>query len=75
MDTSAGERVEYVVVGLRGALVHFRAVEDASRTDRTVATGLGESLGVEPAELPGCRFTCWETRTAYGVIQSRFRLS
>ncbi|MET9656696.1 hypothetical protein [Streptomyces sp. NPDC006510] len=71
----AAKRVEYVVVELRGALAHYRAADDLSRAGKTVAAGLAENLGIDPADLPGCRYTCLETPVEYGVIRSGFELA
>ncbi|MET9435816.1 hypothetical protein [Streptomyces sp. NPDC006551] len=72
--TGVGKRVEYVVVELRGALARYQAAGDLSQTDKTVAAGLAEELGIGLVDLVGCRFTCWETPAEYGVIQSGFKL-
>ncbi|MFJ5834508.1 hypothetical protein [Streptomyces sp. NPDC093089] len=70
-----GRCVKYVVIELRGAIAHFQDVDDSTQTDKTVAAGLAEQLGIDLAELLGCRFTCWEEPGEYGVIQSDFRLA
>ncbi|MFE3070487.1 hypothetical protein [Streptomyces sp. NPDC059247] len=67
--------MEYVIVELRGALALYRAADDALRTGKTVAAGLAQELGVGIADLPGRRYTCWETPAEYGVVQSGFELS
>ncbi|MEU9314998.1 hypothetical protein [Streptomyces sp. NPDC048295] len=71
----SGKRVEYVIVGLRGALACYQAADDLLRTGKTVAAGLAQELGIGLADLPGRRYTCWETPAEYGVIQSGFELS
>ncbi|MFE0652504.1 hypothetical protein ACFVZH_28390 [Streptomyces sp. NPDC059534] len=71
----AGKRVEYVVIELRGALAYYQATADHSRTGKTVAAGLAEELGIDLADLPGCRYTCWETPAEHGVIESGFELA
>lgn len=68
----AGRRVEYVVIGLRGALAVYQAVDDPSRTRRTGAAGLAAQLGIDLPDLPGRHYTCWETRGEYGVFRSGF---
>ncbi|MEE1752766.1 hypothetical protein [Streptomyces sp. SP18CS02] len=67
--------MEYVVIELRGALACYQDTDDLSRTGRTVAAGLAEELGIDLADLPGCRYTCWETPAEYGVFQSGFELA
>ncbi|MFJ8870918.1 hypothetical protein ACIRD6_34860 [Streptomyces sp. NPDC102473] len=71
----SGGRVEHVVVGLRGATAHCRAVHDPSRAFRTGADVLAEQLGIDLSDLPGRHYTCWETPGEYGVIRSRFELA
>jgi hypothetical protein len=68
----AGRRVEYVVIELRGACAHYQAADDPSRTSKTGAAGLAEQLGIDLPDLLGRHYTCWETPTEYGVIQSGF---
>ncbi|MEV7216509.1 hypothetical protein AB0O31_25880 [Kitasatospora cineracea] len=68
----AAELRTYVVVELRGALALYQAADDPSRTRRTAADTLARNLGVAPAALPGCRYTCWEEPAEHGVIQSGF---
>ncbi|MEE1664241.1 hypothetical protein RCR19_01770 [Streptomyces sp. WAC07094] len=69
---SAGRRVEYVVVALRGATAHCQAADDASRTSKTGADLLAKQLGIDLPDLLGRRYTCWETTTEYGVIRNGF---
>ncbi|MEU1541768.1 hypothetical protein ABZ461_27395 [Actinacidiphila glaucinigra] len=69
----AGRRVEYVVIGLRGAHALYQAADDPSRTRRTGADVLAEQLGIDPPDLPGRRYTCWEMPGEYGgVFRSGF---
>jgi hypothetical protein len=70
-----GRRVEYVVVGQRGATASYQAAEDSSRTYKTGAAELAEQLGIEESSLVGCHFNCWVKPADYGVIRSDFRLS
>ena len=72
---SAGMRVEYVVIEVRGACAHFQAADAPSRTRKTGAVDLAEALGIGLADLPGRRYTCWETPAEYGVIRSGFELA
>ena len=71
---SAGRRDEYVVIELRGATAHYEPVGDATRTFKTHAASLADELGIEVAELIGCRYSCWVKPDAYGVTRSDFRL-
>ncbi|WP_232791090.1 hypothetical protein [Streptomyces kanasensis] len=71
----AGRRVEYLVIEVRGACAHYQAADEPSRTRKTGAAGLAEALGIGLADLPGCRYTCWETPAEYGVFQSGFELA
>ncbi|MFD8034458.1 hypothetical protein ACFV3F_38120, partial [Streptomyces sp. NPDC059717] len=72
LGMSAGRRVEYVVVALRGAIAHCQAVDDPSRTSKTGADLLAKQLGIDLPDLLGRRYTCWETPTEYGVIRNGF---
>ncbi|MEX2985555.1 hypothetical protein [Streptomyces sp. C36] len=72
---SAGRRVEYVVIGLRGAFALYQAADDPSRTFKTGADVLAEQLGIDLCELPGRHYMCWMTPGEYGVIQSGFELA
>ncbi|MFI6985203.1 hypothetical protein ACIBSV_42395 [Embleya sp. NPDC050154] len=65
----------FVVVELRGAVAHFRAVDDSSRTYRTGATTLAQQLGIDPSDLPGRHYTCRVTSDEYGVTRSGFELA
>lgn len=69
---SAGRRVEYVVVALRGAIAHCQVADDPSRTSKTGADLLAKQLGIDLPDLLGRRYTCWETPTEYGVIRNGF---
>ncbi|MFJ9060270.1 hypothetical protein [Streptomyces sp. NPDC102409] len=66
--------MEYVVVGLRGATAHCRAVDDPSRAFRTGADVLAEQLGIDLSDLLGRHYTCVETPGEYGVFRGRFEL-
>ncbi|MFF2996542.1 hypothetical protein ACFVTC_18530 [Streptomyces sp. NPDC057950] len=69
----AGRRVEYVVIGLRGAHALYQAADDPSRTRKTGADVLARQLGVDLPDLPRCRYTCWERPGEYGgVFRSGF---
>ncbi|MFE4517939.1 hypothetical protein ACFRMQ_27555 [Kitasatospora sp. NPDC056783] len=71
----AGERVEYVVVEVRGALARYRRADDpGARAHRTVAPDLAARLGVGPADLAGRHFTCRQVPDPDGVTMSDFRL-
>ncbi|WP_051795094.1 hypothetical protein [Streptomyces sp. NRRL S-87] len=70
-----GRRVEYVVVALRGALAHYQAADDPSRTFKTGADVLAQGLGIDQADLLGRHYTCWVTPTEYGVIQNGFEVA
>ncbi len=72
----AGRRVEYVVIGLRGANALYHAADEPSRTRKTGAADLARALGVELPDLPGRHYTCWEAPGEYGgVFRSRFELA
>ena len=78
LDASAsreGRRVEYIVVGQRGATASYQPVEDSSRTYKTGAAELAEQLGIEESSLVGCRFSCWVEPAEYGVIRRDFQIS
>ncbi len=69
----AGRRVEYVVIGLRGATALYHAADEPSRTRRTGAADLAKALGVDLPDLPGRHYTCWEVPGEYGgVFRSGF---
>ncbi|GAB3960920.1 hypothetical protein GCM10029978_011710 [Actinoallomurus acanthiterrae] len=70
-----GRRVEYVVVGQRGATASYQAVEDSSRTYKTGAAELAEQLGIDESSLVGCRFNCWVEPAEYDVIRRDYRPS
>ncbi|MBM7443228.1 hypothetical protein [Streptomyces sp. HB132] len=73
---SAGRRVEYVVIGLRGANALYHAADEPSRTRKTDAADLATALGVELPDLPGRHYTCWEMPGEYGgVFRSGFELA
>jgi hypothetical protein len=72
--SSAGKRVEYLVVGKRGGIAEFREAGIDSKVRKTDAAMLAFQLGVEPASLPECRFTCWVEPAEYGVVRSEFTL-
>jgi hypothetical protein len=57
-DLSGGRRVEYVVTGIRGALVDARAVDDPAKKYVSPAAVLAQNLRTEVGSLPGCRFSC-----------------
>ncbi|QFZ78362.1 hypothetical protein GFH48_38265 [Streptomyces fagopyri] len=57
-DLSGGRRVEYVVTGIRGALVDARAVEDPTKKYVSTAAVLAQNLKTEVGSLPGCHFSC-----------------
>lgn len=69
-----GRRVEYIVVGRRGATAEYQAVQDPSKTYKTGATELAEQLGIGESGLVGSRFDCWVERAEFGVIRRDFRL-
>nr|WTB31873.1 hypothetical protein OG781_22435 [Streptomyces sp. NBC_00830] len=71
----AGNRVEYLIVELRGATACYQAVDDPYRTRKTDAAFLAQELGTGLLDLPGRHYTCWETPTEYGVIRSGFELA
>lgn len=72
----AGRRVEYAVIGLRGANALYHAADEPSRTRKTGAADLAKALGVELPDLPGRRYTCWEVPGEYGgVFRSGFELA
>ncbi|MFF3948060.1 hypothetical protein ACFYYN_24955 [Streptomyces sp. NPDC001902] len=73
--TRKGRRVAYVVVELRGATAHYRAIDDPSRTSKTGADVLAGQLGIDLSSLLGCQYTCWVEPTEYGVIRSDFKLA
>ncbi|MFD9007325.1 hypothetical protein ACFV0T_41465 [Streptomyces sp. NPDC059582] len=68
---SAGRRVEYVVIGLRGAHALYQAADDPSRTRKTGAAVLAQQLGIDLPDLPGRHYTCWETPGEYGGVFRR----
>ncbi|GAA3000679.1 hypothetical protein GCM10020229_11100 [Kitasatospora albolonga] len=70
----AGERIEYVVVEIRGVTAHYQAVKNPSRTLRTGAPMLAQQLGIELSELLGRHYTCLVTPAEYGEIRSQFKL-
>ncbi|MFC8095348.1 hypothetical protein [Streptomyces sp. NPDC057301] len=73
---SAGRRVEYVVIELRGASALYQAADEPSRTRKTHAADLAKALGVDLPDLPGRHYTCWETPGEYGgVFRSGFELA
>ncbi|WP_393073084.1 hypothetical protein [Streptomyces sp. LN704] len=57
-DLSGGRRVEYVVTGIRGALVDARAVDDPTKKYVSSAAVLAQNLKTEVGSLPGCHFSC-----------------
>ncbi|MDX2548273.1 hypothetical protein ACOT81_43875 [Streptomyces sp. WI04-05B] len=57
-DLSGGRRVEYVVTGIRGALVDAHAVDDPTNKYVSSAAVLAHDLKTEVAPLLGCHFTC-----------------
>ncbi|GAA4983895.1 hypothetical protein [Kitasatospora paranensis] len=57
-DLSGGRRVEYVVTGIRGALVDAHAVDDPTTRYVSSAAVLSQNLKTEVASLLGCRFSC-----------------
>jgi hypothetical protein len=57
-DLSGGRRVEYVVTGIRGALVDAHAVDDPTKTYVSSAAALAQNLRTEVGSLPGCHFSC-----------------
>ncbi len=59
---------------LRGAIAHYQPVGDATRIFKTHAVSLADELGIEVAELIGCRYSCWVEPDPYGVTRSDFRL-
>ncbi|MER6678665.1 hypothetical protein [Streptomyces sp. NPDC000983] len=73
---SAGRRVEYVVIGLRGAHALYQAADEPSRTRKTHAADLAKALGVDLPGLPGRHYTCRETPGEYGgIFRSGFELA
>ncbi|MFI5972999.1 hypothetical protein [Streptomyces sp. NPDC051452] len=70
-----GNRVEYVVVEVRGAVAHYQAVDNPSKTNKTGAVELAEELGIDSSTLVGRHYTCLVTPAEYGVIRSDFRLA
>ncbi|MGW0782118.1 hypothetical protein [Streptomyces sp. NPDC002913] len=73
---SAGRRVEYVVIGLRGANALYHAADEPSRTGKMGAADLAQVLRVELSDLPGRHYTCWERPGDYGgVFRSGFELA
>lgn len=72
----AGRRVEYVVIGLRGANALYHAADEPSRTRTTGAVDLAKALGVELPDLSGRHYTCWEVPGEYGgVFRGGFELA
>ncbi|MGC4947119.1 hypothetical protein ACLQ2N_13105 [Streptomyces sp. DT224] len=61
-----GKRVEYVVIGLRGAHALYHAADEPSRIRKTGAADLAKALGVELLDLPGRPYACWEVPGEYG---------
>ncbi|WP_051813432.1 hypothetical protein [Streptomyces sp. NRRL S-340] len=57
-DFSGGRRVEYVVTGIRGALVDAHAVDDPTNKYVTPADVLSQNLETEVGSLLGRRFSC-----------------
>ncbi|MFF4708691.1 hypothetical protein ACWC4D_07985 [Streptomyces sp. NPDC001288] len=57
-DLSGGRRVEYVVTGIRGALVDAHAVDGPARTYVSPAAVLAQNLKTEVGSLLGCHFSC-----------------
>ncbi|MFI1979939.1 hypothetical protein [Streptomyces wedmorensis] len=57
-DLSGGLRVEYVVTGIRGALVDAHAVDDPANKYVTSAAVLSQNLKTDVGSLPGLRFSC-----------------
>jgi len=70
----AGQRVEYVVVGIRGGIAEFREADAESRVRRTDAATLALNLRVEQSSLLGRRYSCRVEPAEHGVIRSDFRL-
>ena len=71
-----GRRVTYVVGEVRGATVHYHAVDDPDRTIKSGASDVAGNLRIDVSELvPGCRVTCWVEPTEYGVIRNDFQLA
>lgn len=57
-DLSGGRRVEYVVTGIRGALVDACAVDDPANKYVSPAAVLAQNLKTEVGSLLGCHFSC-----------------
>ncbi|MGW7261581.1 hypothetical protein [Streptomyces sp. NPDC054834] len=57
-DLSGGRRVEYVVTGIRGALVDAHAVDDPTNKYVSSAAVLSQNLKTEVRSLLGCHFSC-----------------
>ncbi|MEV6116024.1 hypothetical protein AB0L59_26885 [Streptomyces sp. NPDC052109] len=57
-DLSGGRRVEYVVTGIRGALVDAHAVDDPTNKYVTSAAVLSQNLKTEVGSLLGRHFSC-----------------
>ncbi|GAA4264305.1 hypothetical protein GCM10022255_116710 [Dactylosporangium darangshiense] len=71
--SETGRRIEYTVVGVRGATANFQAAANPSKVYRTDAADLAMQLEIDAADLVGQRFSCWVTPAQYGVFRSDFR--
>ncbi|ACU77374.1 hypothetical protein Caci_8554 [Catenulispora acidiphila DSM 44928] len=73
-DLSGGQRIEYVVNRIRGALVDCHAVLDPTTTDVNSAASLARLLKIDPESLLGTRYSCQVIQAEHGNFKTDFRL-
>jgi hypothetical protein len=66
-------RVEYEIVGIRGSLADFVAVDDPSDKDYVPVDILTRALKVAIDSLPGLHYTCLVSRDSDGTTRSKYR--
>jgi hypothetical protein len=73
-QAETGERIEYIVIRIRGVLADSQAADNPADTTTIMAASLAQSLKIDTASLSGQRYTCHVVPDPYGRTFSDYQL-